>query len=166
MGSRYTLALILRFFPDSAYYQFTGMSERALAYWDADLRHRLLVVFEAAGAEAETASYLMRSLLSEGCIKYMTVDKESGTLAAREITLEGPTGLSTTSTRDLHAENETRLLTVNVSDTREQTRAVLSSIAMESKSDDDGLDEWKALQEWVALGERRVTIPFSSALAS
>ena len=51
------------------------MSERALAYGTEPLRHRFLVLFEAAGLESDFASYLVRSLLSEGCVRYETVEK-------------------------------------------------------------------------------------------
>ena len=49
------------------------MSERALAYSEEDLRHRFLVLFEAESLKGDMASYLMRSLLSEGRIRYETV---------------------------------------------------------------------------------------------
>lgn len=68
-GKSFTTEQVLRFFPASAFYTFTAMSEKVLAYTDADLRHRVIVVFEAAGM-GQTASYLMRSLLSEGRLIY------------------------------------------------------------------------------------------------
>ena len=54
------------------------MSERALAYGTEPLSHRFLVLFEAAGLESDFASYLVRSLLSEGCVRYETVEKDKG----------------------------------------------------------------------------------------
>ena len=53
----------------------TAMSERALAYGDEPLKHRILVLYEAEGMSGDTASYLIRSLLSEGCVRYETVEK-------------------------------------------------------------------------------------------
>src|SRR5262249_46063554 len=40
---------VLSFFPAEAYYSLTGMSERALAYDEEPLEHRMLVVYEHAG---------------------------------------------------------------------------------------------------------------------
>ena len=107
------------------------MSERALAYGTEPLSHRFLVLFEAAGLESDFASYLVRSLLSEGCVRYETVEKgKDGELKARLVEREGPTGLivSTTSVA-LHPENETRLLSLAATDTPDQTKLVLSRLA-------------------------------------
>ena len=107
------------------------MSERALAYGTEPLSHRFLVLFEAAGLESDFASYLVRSLLSEGCVRYETVEKgKDGELKARLVEREGPTGLivSTTSVA-LHPENETRLLSLAATDTADQTKLVLSRLA-------------------------------------
>ena len=164
-GKSYTVEQVLRFFPDDAYYALTAMSERALAYLDEPLLHRFLVLYEAAGIGDEMASYLIRSLLSENRIRYVTVDKTDGELAAREIEIPGPTGLPTTSTRDLHPENETRLLTIGMTDTADQTRRVLDSIADETRRSDD-LDDWRSLQAWIASTPAKVTIPYAKALAS
>ena len=128
-GKSWAIERVLEFFPPEAYYLLTAMSERALAYGTEPLSHRFLVLFEAAGLESDFASYLVRSLLSEGCVRYETVEKsQSGELRARLIEREGPTGLivSTTSVA-LHPENETRLLSLSATDTPDQTKLVLST---------------------------------------
>ena len=80
--------------------------------------HRIIVLYEAAGLTGDFGTYLVRSLLSEGRICYETVEKTKDGLKARRIEREGPTGLITTTTAvGLHPENETRLLSVNVTDT-------------------------------------------------
>ena len=84
----------------------------------------------------------------------------------RVIKKEGPTGLITTTTAArLHPENETRLLSLTVTDTPEQTRAVM--LAQADDAEDDGVDyeRWHAHQRWLALGERRVVVPFAKRLA-
>ena len=65
----------LRLFPPEAYYTLTAMSERALAYSEEPLSNRMLVLYEAAGMSSDFASYLIRSLLSEGRLRYETVEK-------------------------------------------------------------------------------------------
>ena len=75
-GKSYTVEQVLRFFPDSAYYALTAMSERALAYSEEPLKHRILAIFEASGMEGDMQTYLIRSLLSEGRIRYEVVEKD------------------------------------------------------------------------------------------
>ena len=68
------------------------MSPKALVYSKEDLRHRILVIFEGQGIANDIASYFVRSLLSEGRVKYeVTVDYASG--ETLKIDREGPTGL-------------------------------------------------------------------------
>ncbi|MCP5112911.1 MAG: hypothetical protein GY953_18960 [bacterium] len=70
----------------------------------------------------------------------------------------------TTTRIRLHPENETRLLSITVSDSPEQTRAVLRALADEDGETPD-LTPWTSLQEWLGLSEHRVTIPFATDLA-
>ena len=65
-GKSYLTERVLRFFPESAYHALTAMSERTLAYSEEPIRHRFLVIYEAEGMASDFATYLMRSLLSEG----------------------------------------------------------------------------------------------------
>src|SRR5262249_52005473 len=44
-GKSHLVERVLEFFPESAYYALTRMSERALAYSDVPLKHRLLVIY-------------------------------------------------------------------------------------------------------------------------
>jgi hypothetical protein len=50
-GKSFIVEMGLRFFPETAYYAVTAMSERALAYSDEPLSHRFLVLYEAARDE-------------------------------------------------------------------------------------------------------------------
>jgi hypothetical protein len=165
-GKSWTIEKVLDFFPEDAYYLLTAMSEHALAYGTEPLSHRFLVLFEAAGLESKFASYLVRSLLSEGRVRYETVEKDKGgELHSRLVEREGPTGLivSTTSVA-LHPENETRLLSLTATDTSEQTKLVLSRLADDDLAEPDQ-SRWHALQVWLATVEHRVTIPYAHALA-
>lgn len=165
VGKSYPVEQTLRLFPAEAYYTLTAMSERALAYSEEPLIHRMLVLYEAAGMSGDFASYLIRSLLSEGRLRYETVEKGEYGLQARLIEREGPTGLIITTTRvDLHPENETRLLSLAVPDTPRQTMAVMRALAVDTETEVD-LVPWHALQHWVASGERRVAIPYAKMLA-
>ena len=164
-GKTYLVERVLDYFPDSAYHAMTAMSEKALAYSEEPIRHRFLVIFEAEGMASDFATYLMRSLLSEGRLRYEVVEKTSEGLKPRLIEREGPTGLIVTTTAvRLHPENETRLLSLTVSDTSEQTRDVISALAAEEAHSSD-LSPWHALQEWLEGADRRVTIPYAKDLA-
>src|SRR5215211_6124806 len=127
----------------------------------------MLVLYEAEGMSGDTASYLIRSLLSEGCVRYETVEKTPQGLQARLIEREGPTGLIVTTTRDgLHPENETRLISLTLADGQEQTRAILSALADEDRRDEVDRSPWHALQDWISLSDCRVAVPFASILVS
>jgi hypothetical protein len=165
-GKSYLTERVLEFFPASAYYALSAMSERALAYSDEPLQHRMLVIYEATGLEGSFASYLTRSLLSEGRVRYETVEKTAQGLRPRLIEREGPTGLLVTTTRvGLHPENETRLLSIPTTDTREQTQAVLRALAAEDAPAVD-LAPWHALQVWLEGAEQRARVPYAEALAA
>jgi len=172
-GKSYTVETVTRFFPPESYLEFTAMSERALVYSPEDYAHRTLIVYEVTalreGVEDDMTSYFVRSLLSEGRINYdVTVrDEKTGGFTTKTIVKEGPTNLifTTTKTR-VHAENETRVLSLATDDSREQTERVLLELAGEGTGG-DSLDEWVDLQRWLASehAERRVTIPYARELA-
>jgi hypothetical protein len=164
-GKSFIVESVLRFFPDHAYHPLTAMSEKALAYSDEPLAHRFLVIAEAVGMSGEWANYLIRSLLSEGRLRYETVEKTADGLRPRIIEREGPTGLIATTTRvRLHGENETRMLTANVDDTPAHTREVLRALAADTPAPPEA-EEWHALQVWLAGSETRVVIPYAMKLA-
>jgi CHC2 zinc finger len=166
-GKSYLAEVTCTYFPESAIYALSGMSERALAYSKEPLAHRVLVLYEAVGMQNDFVSYLIRSLLSEGRIRYETVVKTKNGMEPLLIEREGPTGLLVTTTAvNLHPENETRLLSIPVTDSREQTAAVLAAIAATDQPHaDDDLEPWRALQRWLETGERRVVVPFAADLA-
>jgi len=164
-GKSYLVERALAYFPPDAFYALSAMSEHALAYSEEPLSHRVLVIYEAAGLADGFATYLLRSLLSEGHVRYETVEKTSEGLRPRLIEREGPTGLilTTTSVR-LHPENETRMLSIPTTDTQEQTRAIFEALAAAKRTRAD-VSQWHALQEWLATTAPEVTIPYADTLA-
>jgi hypothetical protein len=164
-GKSWTVQAVVRFFPESAYYEMTAASEHALIYDKEPLEHRTLVIYEASGLESEKFSYIVRSLLSEGRLRYPTVVKRDGELETVMIEREGPTNLITTTTAlRLHHENETRLLSLASDESPEQTSDVLEALADEGEGH-LSYERWHALQRWLELGDRRVTIPYAKRLA-
>src|SRR3984893_9310255 len=165
-GKSFVVESTLKFFAPEAFYALTAMSDRALAYSSEPLKHRHLVIYEAAGMASDFATYLIRSLLSEGRVRYETVEKTKEGLVPRLIEREGPTGLIVTTTNlRLHPENETRMLSLTITDTCEQTAAVFRALAQEANRDEIDLTRWQALQTWIATGPSRVSIPFAHRLA-
>lgn len=165
-GKSYLVERVLEFFPPSSYYALSAMSERALAYSKEPLVHRVLVLYEATALNGELGAYLIRSLLSEGCVRYETVEKTKQGMEPKLIVREGPTSLLVTTTAiKLHPENETRMLSIVVSDTPDQTRQILLAQAEERTIAVD-LTPWQALQMWLSGQEQRVTIPYAQALAN
>jgi len=169
-GKSFTTEKTVEFFPPDAVVVMTAMSQRALVYSKEEYAHRTLILYEATalreGAEDDLTAYFVRTLLSEGRIEYpVTVRDKEGGFTTKTIIKEGPTNLIVTTTKTrVHAENETRLLSLNTTDTRDQTKAIFRALASEHESDVD-LSEWHQLQAWLQGAEHRVTIPFAHRLA-
>jgi hypothetical protein len=164
-GKSATIDRVLTFFPDEATVSLSGMSEKFLVYDERPIKHRMLVLHEAAGMSGDYASYLVRTLLSEGCLRHGTVEATSDGLKPVVVEREGPAGLITSTTQvNLHAENETRLISVPIDDTRAQTKRVMDAIAAGNGRVVD-VEPWHQLQYWLTDGERRVSVPFAPELA-
>lgn len=170
-GKSFTVETVLKAFPPNAFYALSSMSDRSLAYSDEPLAHRHLVLYEAAGLTSDFGTYLMRTLLSEGCIRYETVEKTAEGLKPKLIERAGPTGLIVTTTwASLHPENETRMFSATVRDDPSQTAGVLQALADRANGHEPKAPDftaWHGLQVWLELaGCRDVTIPYAPALAS
>ena len=176
-GKSFVVDTVLKTMPQDVYLDFTSMSQKALIYDDRPVDHRFIVLYEATGLGADSQDQpnilasCMRTLLSEGCLKYTTVEKTSEGLGPRIIERTGPTGLITTTTwTSLHPENENRSLSVTISDAAEQTRDIIEELAREASGErarEPDLEPWLALQIWLASGaEHRVSVPFAPALAA
>ncbi len=164
-GKSHLVEKVVAGFPQSAVYELTSMSEKALIYLDEDMRHRFLVIYEASGMEGDMQTYLIRSLLSENRIRYQTAEATAKGVQPRLLEMEGPTGLMVTTTQTrMHPENETRLLSIYVTDTRVQTKEIFRALAEEDR-EEVSLEQWKALQTWIESAPREVSVPFARVLA-
>jgi len=172
-GKSYLLEILLLLLPVSAYVNYTTISERFLVYSDDDLRHRIVVLFEAGGLADDIGAYIMRSLLSEGCLKIGTVEKdENGVFVARTIGKPGPTALFTSTTEKVPIDEElmTRLLNCVIADDPVHSKAILQGIArahIDEARPVVNVAPFHALQDWLAAqGEQRVVIPYAPSLAA
>ena len=168
-GKSYITDRVLDFFPESAFFKLTSCSEKALIYTEEPLRHRFLVLAEASGTDQQNfLEYIIRSLLSENQIIYETVERVDDRHVGHTIIKEGPTGLLLTTTKtSLHPENETRMLSLLVKDTPEQTAAVFQKLAGEAMGEEAAIDlrVWHDYQTWLESGEHTVLVPFAGTLA-
>jgi hypothetical protein len=164
-GKSHLVKCALAMMPPTAYHCLTAMSAKALAYAeDLDFRHKILVIFEDEGL-GEEAEYLMRTLLTEGRIEYLTVDKGPHGLKTRRISQPGPTGLITTMTKALTREdNETRAWSLYVDDSKAQTLRVVKRQATAATGNTTPPDTapWQALQG--KLTPYEVVIPWAPQL--
>jgi hypothetical protein len=168
-GKSYLVEQVIKLFPAAAYHYMTSFSPMALVHTKEDLRHRVLVIAEAAGFKKGDSALLLRSLISEGRIHHETVQQTKSGMQPLVLDKEGPTGLLVTTTAPrLEAELETRMLSIPINDSTEQTRAILqatgarwdgggSVVAVDAKP-------WHELHKWLTRAEHKVAIPFAAAL--
>jgi hypothetical protein len=170
-GKSFSLKAGLRYVPHEACEIFHGLSEKALVYASKlNLKHRYLVIQEAAGMAQGDGRTFLRQLLSEHQVRYMTVQNTKDGNVGRELpTIEGPIGLLMTTTANaLHWEDETRMLSMQVDQSPEQImRALLAQVrgGPSSPSEDD-LSQWHALHRYVTTGSMSVSVPYEEALLS
>lgn len=170
-GKSHLLKSILELIPMSAYVEFSGISEKALAHYDGDVRHKYIVIQEFSGLQSDSGNPWLRMLLSEGKLTYASaVLVEGKGWKTQSKTLEGPTGLLMTTTEGaLHPEDESRMLSITVEDTTEQTARVILAQAMQaggsSAANPNDTHAWHSLQDWIAAGPHDVVIPFAADLA-
>jgi len=129
-GKSYLVKKALQFFPDDAYKELTDMSKKALLYSNDSFSHRTVIIFEKHGMEA--ALYYIRTLQSEGKLVFETVEKDPVTKLrrTRRIEKEGPTNfIVTTTSAEIHPENETRNWSIFMDESEEQTREAKRKIA-------------------------------------
>lgn len=125
-GKSFTLGKAMALMPKSAYIDLTDATPQSFYYGKPDqFKHRIVVIFERNGAER--ADYTIRSLQSEGKLKIQVTVKNpaTGVFEAKTIEREGPTGFITTTTASqIHAENETRNLSIFPDQTTSQTERI------------------------------------------
>ena len=168
-GKSFVVQQVLSFFPKDVYYFLTGMTEKALIYDDESLEHRFVVIAEAASLNnKDFLPYVIRSLLSEGIVSYKTVERvKNGKLKTRVIKRRGPTGLILTTTAvSIDEELETRILSLTIDDTPEQTKRIILSIVDGEERQPVDVDRWHSFHRWIGLCRKGVVIPYAKALGS
>lgn len=129
VGKTYTVNGVLALEPESAVYELTAGSERALIYLNESLKHRILYVQEPEGLQEGVGAAVIKSLVWEGRLRYDTVVKEHGEFVGKHIEKDGPTGLILTTTRPVDEQISNRMLRLELDSSVDQTRRILVAIA-------------------------------------
>lgn len=169
-GKSWLLNRTLDLMPPEAYEVKSGFSPKALAYGRSDLRHRILAVQEASGLNGREGNMLVRTLISEGQIRWEVAGRRRGGFTTREVVRPGPIAFVMTTTHDtLHGEDETRALSILVEETRAQMREVIHNNCRQFAGGEAGpvdLAPWHAYQRWLDAGPRDAVIPFAGAIGT
>ena len=134
---------------------------------------RFLYFPEGAGIRDDSdAAIYLRSLLSEGEIRYEVVHTQPGAPPeATTIVRSGPTAaIITTSAVRLDRDLDNRLLRVTIDDSEQLTRRIIErhgERAARGGTPTRDRSEWHALYEWILLqAPIRVRIPFAPGIAA
>jgi putative DNA primase/helicase len=173
VGKSATVEAVLKFFPPETIIRFNSLSEKGLFHMKEGFEHRILYMGEAAGEREHNQDFqdrMLRQLISEGRLSYLCVMKVGDKIESVLIEKEGPVASFVTTTRTrLNEENETRVLSLEIDDSEEQTRRVLRKIALTSglrrHPDFDGVRRWHDFQRWLAAGPVEVIVPYAIELA-
>ena len=170
-GKSAMVTRMLEFMPPEEVVTFTALSERALLYWEGDFNNKILFMGEALDRKsAQLQDYLLRELMSNGRLLYPVPMKVEGEIKTVLIEKNGPVAfIVTTTSNELNPENETRMLSLELSDTSAQTASAMRMIAqvwgLNKSAEDVDFAPWQDYQRWLAAGETRVYIPFAPELA-
>ena len=168
-GKSFSIDKVLTLFPKSAYIDITDATAQSFYYAPADhFKHRTVIIFERHGSAK--SDYAIRSLQSEGRVKIQVTIKNpiTGQFESKEVFREGPTGFITTTTDAMiHAENETRNISIFPDQSVSQTSRVY--IANEQRylghlpPKDDEIKLWQAAQTMIE--QLPVLILFAPAIS-
>jgi hypothetical protein len=174
-GKSHPLFTTMKLYPKSAYYLITSGSAKSLYNLNDGLKHKALILTEAlqlqSGRQGDNElAYSIRTLVSEGRLKY----QYTGFIGKKKVTivqeLKGPTSLLTTTIHGkLEEQLEDRLITIHPNTTAEQTRDIISRTAEMASGAGDGVDQgtldaWKLFYK--SLESVPVVIPYAANIAA
>ena len=174
-GKSFTTTRTLELIGSDFVNHLTSSSALSLIYDERPLAHTVMLLYEANQLQADENSMfamLVRTLISEGRIVHQTTVEDPDSPTGRRverIERKGPITLVVTTTGELHAENETRMLSWHVVESCEQTAAVMASLAAHAAgavAAPVDLAVWHDLQRWIALGPSDVVIPFAPQITT
>lgn len=163
-GKSFLLKSGLRLFPASAYWKRSTISPKALVRSKESFEHRMIVVEEAAGLNSGAELYL-RLLISEGEISHETLGGGNDDWEGETFEKQGPVGVIITTTEiNVHPENETRMLSVTVDESKAQLKKTILAAAKRRGVVGDVVP-YQLFHGVVAQQSTAVVIPFLEVLA-
>ncbi|MDM8538426.1 toprim domain-containing protein [Desulfobacterales bacterium HSG17] len=175
-GKSYTLDKARAVYPEEAYVFITSGSPKSLYHKKEGLKNKALIVaeafqFQSGNKKDSEISYVVRTLISEKCIRYLVTEKdEDGKLISVEKVLEGPTAFITTTIVDtVEKQFDDRLHTIHPDESPEQTNKVLEMIGKIKAGEGYSLDSkitltWKTFHR--SLQSVNIIIPFAKKIAA
>lgn len=169
-GKSYPLFMCLKLYPKTAYHLISSGSDKSLYNMDNTLKHRVLILAEALALESSgkgdnELAYAIRTLISEGHLKYQYTgfkDKNRITLFKKS---EGPTSLLTTTVKGkLEDQLDDRMITIHPNTTFEQTHEIHERSADLAAGNIETVDDkiikaWKLFRQ--SLNPVKVVVPFA-----
>jgi hypothetical protein len=155
-GKSFPLFTALKLYPKNAYHLISSGSEKSLYSMQGGLTHKVLILAEAlalesSGRKDNELAYAIRTLVSEGQIKYQTtawVDKKPVTIIKK---IAGPTSLVTTTIKGkLEDQLDDRMITAHPNTSVMQTKDIIErtaetasgNVKIRSMKDDPGISAY------------------------
>jgi hypothetical protein len=174
-GKSYPLFTTLKLYPKNAYHLISSGSEKSLYSIEGGLKYKALILAEALALESHgnrdnELAYGIRTLVSEGHLKYQYtgfIDKKRVTIFK---TIEGPTSLLTTTIRGkLEDQLDDRMINAHPNTSATQTKDIIEQTAEAASGNATLVDEktLKAFQHYHdSLLSVEVVIPFAEDIAT
>ncbi len=165
-GKSKSLFAALKIFPSDAYFVMSSASNRALYGMGDGLKHKALIIVEAQILTKENrVSEAVRTLISEGFLKYHKQERVQGKWVTVTKNIPGPTSMiSTTIRQDLEKQLRDRLFTIHPDVSDDQTARIMKQKALSAAVPATKLDK-RIAQAWqlvnASLEPLEVVIPFA-----
>jgi len=173
-GKSYPLFMCLKLYPQSAYHLISSGSDKSLYSMKEGLKHKALILAEALTLESRgnrdnELAYGIRTLVSEGHLKYQYTgfkDKKRVTIIKK---VEGPTSLITTTIKGkLEDQLDDRMITIHPNTSAEQTQDIISRTADLASGNGDQVED-KTIKAWQyyyeSLESVEVVVPFAKDIS-
>lgn len=123
-GKNVLVGVVLILMPSEETKIITRLTANALFYCAQGLEHCIVHVAEKVGTEE--ADYSLRSLISERQLTvWVPVKQGTGEIETQEITVRGPVAyIETTAKPEVNVENDTRLFSIYIDESQEQTERI------------------------------------------
>lgn len=128
-GKSALIETVVKLFPAGSFHLLSRMTDQSLFYVSENqFKHTWLIIAERQGIEqSEAADFNLRTFFSEKRLTLLNPIKndQSGRYQSEVLTVYGPISYTETTTSiDIHDENATRLIEMNIKETEEQTAIV------------------------------------------